>query len=55
MDPALLKRTNRLLHLFQKHESYAGTYARPLYELLTLTGINPEKQSLIFTTEVTDF
>lgn len=53
MDPLLLKRTQRLLNLFQKHPSYDGTYAWPLYELLELKAIDASEKSLTFHSKIT--
>ncbi|CAI2382171.1 unnamed protein product [Moneuplotes crassus] len=55
MNPALLKRTNRLMHLFQKSDLHSGTYARPLYELIELVGIDEKAKTVIFESPVTEF
>mmetsp|Transcript_33006 Transcript_33006/g.29258 ORF Transcript_33006/g.29258 Transcript_33006/m.29258 type:complete len:165 (+) Transcript_33006:2-496(+) len=55
MNPELLRRTKKILHLFQKTDLYKGTYARPLYELIKLVDINEEENTVTFESPVTDF
>ena len=55
MNPNLLHRTNRLLNLFSKHHTYAGTYAWDLYEILVLKDIREKDQTLIFEAPVLKF